>query len=71
MAFDFNKLRGRIVEMYGSQQNFAKEFGVSENTLSLKLNNKVRFTRDDVIKITEMLGIPQDLIGSYFFTEKV
>ena len=71
MAFNYNKLRGRIVEKYGSQTVFAEKLGVSENTLSLKLNNKVRFTSDDIIKVTELLDIPPEQVGAYFFTLKV
>ena len=32
MAFDFRKLNGRIVEKYGTQYNFAKALGLSEET---------------------------------------
>ena len=71
MAFDFSKLKGRIVEKYGSQTAFVKEFGISENSFSLKMNNKVRFSADDIMKIAEMLEIAKDEVGVYFFTEKV
>lgn len=71
MAFDYSKLRGRIIEMYGSQSRFVDAFGVSENTMSMKLNNKVRFNSDDIVTITKMLKIPQEEVGIYFFTTKV
>ena len=71
MAFDYSKLRGRIVEKDNSQTAFTKAFGVSENTLSLKLNNKIRFTTDDIIKISKILEIPKNEIGQYFFTPEV
>lgn len=71
MAFDYSKLKGKIVEKYGNQTNFVKEFGVSENTFSRKMNNKVRFTPDDIIKISYMLDISKDEIGEYFFIEIV
>lgn len=71
MAFDFSKLKGRIVEKFGSQTAFVAEFGVSENIFSQKMNNKVRFTSNDIVKIVAMLDIPQDEIGTYFFTKKV
>lgn len=71
MAFDYKKLKGRIVEKFGNQSNFAEKFGVSENTMSLKLNNKVRFTSDDIIKAIELLDIPPEEVGTYFFTQKV
>ena len=71
MAFNYSKLRGKIVECYGSQTAFANAFGISENTMSLKLNNKTRFTSDDIIKIADMLKIEQAEVGEYFFTQEV
>lgn len=71
MSFDYSKLRGRIIEKFGSQTAFVQKFGVSENTFSQKMNNKVRFTTSDIAKISDMLDISQELIGDYFFTEKV
>mgnify|MGYP000807693300 CR=1 FL=1 len=71
MAFDYSKLKGRITEKFGSQTAFTKKFGVSENTFSQKMNNKVRFTTDDIIKISDMLEIPKEKIGDYFFIKKV
>ncbi|WP_243100261.1 MULTISPECIES: DUF739 family protein [Lachnospiraceae] len=38
MAFDYNKLRGRIVEIFNTQSNFASAMGWSERILSLKMN---------------------------------
>jgi hypothetical protein len=71
LTFDYRKLRGKIVEKYGSQTAFVLEYGVSENTFSMKMNNKVRFTSDDIVKISEMLDIPKEEVGIYFFTQKV
>lgn len=68
MAFDYQKLKGRIIEKFKSQGEFARVFGCSQNTLSLKLNNKLRFTTDDIITIVELLNIPKYEIGEYFFT---
>ena len=69
--FDFQKLRGRIVEILGNQNILANKLGVSNVSLSRKLNNKSRFSSDDVINISEILGIPNDEIGVYFFNQKV
>lgn len=71
MAFLYSKLRGRIIEKYGSQGSFAEAFGISENSLSLKMNNKSRFTSDDIVKMTEMLDISKNEVGEYFFTIEV
>ena len=71
MNFSYNKLRGRIIEKYGTQSAFVKEFGVSENAFSQKMNNKTRFNSDDVIKIVKMLDIKENEIHQYFFTQEV
>lgn len=41
MAYDYRKLRGRIIEKYGTLKDFAIEMNWSERTLSLKMNCKV------------------------------
>ena len=40
-VYDYRKLRGRIREMFGTQANFAKKIGLSEVSVSNKLNNIV------------------------------
>lgn len=71
MAFNYNRLRGRIIEKYGTQGRFAKAMGVSERTLSLKLNNKIFFSQDEITKISELLNIVSNEIQVYFFEKKV
>ena len=51
-VFNYRKLRGRIVEKYGSVTSFAEKYGVSKASMSLKLNNKVGFSQDDIVKIS-------------------
>lgn len=68
MKFDFSKLRGRIVEKYGSQTSFAEAIGISENTLSLKLTNRVKMSAQDIYRYAELLDIDAGDIGIYFFT---
>lgn len=70
MAFDYDKLRGRIIEKFRTQGNFAKALGVSERTLSLKLNNKIFFQQDEITKISNLLNIALDEIQEYFFNQK-
>ena len=65
--FDYSKLRGRIVEKYGSQLNFAKALGKAEQTVSAKLNNTVGLTRQDIITWSELLEISECDYGAYFF----
>ncbi|OUQ32056.1 DUF739 family protein [Massilimicrobiota timonensis] len=71
MSYEYSKLKGRIVEKCGNQQNFAKLMGLSERTVSLKLNNERKFTQPDIDKALTILEIPIEEIKDYFFTPKV
>lgn len=71
MNFDYSKLRGRIVEYYGRQSNFAKSLGISTVSLNKKLNNRVKFTQDEIYLIIQKLDIEAINIYDYFFTLKV
>ena len=50
MAFDYSKLRGKIVEIFGTQSCFAVAMGWSERTLSLKLNGLRTWKQPDICK---------------------
>lgn len=67
MIKDFSKLSGRIVEKYGTQYNFAIALGLSERSLSLKLNNKVSWKDEEMEKIIDLLDLKIDDIPEYFF----
>lgn len=71
MAFDYSKLKGKIVEKFSTQYAFAKEFGWSERTLSLKLNGNRAWKQPDICKAIELLGLTKNDIQEYFFDEKV
>ncbi len=71
MAFNYNKLRGKIVERYGNQTEFAKAMGWSERTLSVKMNGKVPWKQTDICHAIELLGLSKDDIQEYFFTVEV
>lgn len=71
VEFDYGKLKGRIVEIFGNQGNFAKARGQSQRTISLKLNNKVPFTDREICDWCTLLNIPDNKVDAYFFTRKV
>lgn len=68
MNFKYNKLRGRIIERYGSQIEFAKAIGISSNALSNKMTGKAGISQADIETWSELLGIDRRLIWEYFFT---
>lgn len=69
MQFLYSKLRGKIVEKFGSISAYANELGVPKQTLSKKLTGKVGFTKKDILKWCEELDISIEEIGIYFFTQ--
>lgn len=65
--YDNSKLRGRIIEMFDTISAFSEALGVSTTTVSLKLNNKSDFSRDDIFQWCKVLAIPAKEIVNYFF----
>lgn len=71
MAYNYSKLNGRIVEVCGTQLAFAEKMGLSERTVSMKLNNKIAWKQTEIQKAIGILQLTPDDIQSYFFTLKV
>lgn len=69
--YDYMKLRGKIREKFGTQAKFADKLGISEVSLSAKLNNIVQWTQEEIESSVDLLGIPWKELPEYFFTRKV
>ena len=69
--FDYSKLKGRIVEKYGTQRRFAKANHISDRTMSLKLNNGIGLSQEEILKWCKLLDIETSDIPVYFFIQKV
>lgn len=70
MSNDYSKLLGRITEKFGTQAEFANAMGVSERSISLKLNNKVSWKDNEISKAVEILEVNPKDIPAYFFKYK-
>lgn len=68
MPYNYSKLLGRITEKCGTQAKFAESVGLSERSISLKLNGKVAWKQPEISKACEVLGINACQIPAYFFT---
>lgn len=71
MSYDYSKLKGKIVEVCGSQSAFAKAMDWSDRTTTAKLNSKVYWKQPEICKALDILGIDYKHIQIYFFKEKV
>lgn len=65
--FDYNKLKGKIIEKFKTNDNFAKAMGFSNSQLSERLNNKCEWKSNDIYRAAELLEL--DNLKEYFFTK--
>lgn len=70
MIYDYSKLMGKIKEKYKTQAAFAKELGMGESTLNLKLNNKTEWSQNEIIMSLSLLGVNSKCVNDYFFSHK-
>lgn len=68
MPYNYAKLLGRIVEVFGTQAKFSTAMGLSEHTISAKLNGKVEWKQSEISAACTLLGIPDQDIHVHFFT---
>lgn len=71
MAFKTNKLRGRIVEMYGTAARFSEAVGCTPDTVSRYLNGQTTLSQTSIDKWIKVLEIDDSEIADYFFDTKV
>lgn len=69
--YDYSKLKGRIKECFSTQSEFAKKLGISETSLSYKLNNKTVFDQDQIQDSIQILNLTPKETIDYFFTIEV
>ena len=73
MAFDFSKLRGRIIEKFGTCAAFADAVGLPKSAVSARLSNKVPIDSNEMMHWSQpdLLDIPVEAVYVYFLTPKV
>lgn len=67
----YDKLKGKIKEVLGTQSKLAERMDLDETTISNKLNNNTYFSQKEILSICLILNIPKSEIVEYFFKEKV
>ena len=71
VAFDYAKLKGRIIEKCGSQKAFADKLGITEATMTSKLAGSTYFSQNEIIRSMDILDIEPGSVTAYFFTPRV
>ena len=71
MPFSYASLLELIKDRYETQAQFAAAIGLSERSLSRKLNNKQGWKQQEICKACQLLEIEDIDIPKYFFTPKV
>lgn len=71
MEYNYDKLKGRVKEIFDTQENFANAINISTTSLNYKLNNKKKWTQNEIYNSILVLQIPNNEIINYFFTKKV
>lgn len=71
MSYNYSKLRGKIIEKFRTLGEFSKAMRWSERTNSLKLNGRVEWKQNEIIRAIRLLGIDPEDIDIYFFDVEV
>ena len=66
----YAKLRGKIKEVFGTQDAFAVAMEMNTATLSGKLNGRSDWARAEMEQACRLLNIPVTLMHLYFFCPK-
>ena len=69
--YETSKLRGRIIEKFGTLGNFATEAHVSMSFLSQYMNGKKKLDQPTISKWAALLELEDKDIPAYFFTRVV
>nr|DAS67785.1 MAG TPA: Protein of unknown function (DUF739) [Caudoviricetes sp.] len=70
--YNFDKLKGKIKEIFGTQNDFAEAMEMAPNTLSSKLNNQSDFSSTEISKAVDLLKIKSaEEAWKIFFTKEV
>lgn len=67
----YAKLRGRIREVFGTQDAFAYAMGMNRVSLSHRLSGKLDWKSSEIVSACALLSIAEEEIVPYFFAVRV
>lgn len=65
-----NKLKALLVERNITQEELAKQMGLSSQSINAKINNKREFLASEITKIIELFKLNPDQVVQIFFCLK-
>lgn len=65
--FDTSKLRGKIIEKYGTLNAFATAMSMTPSTLSGRLHGKSYWDQSEIITALRLLDVDLSEVRDYFF----
>lgn len=68
--FNYDKLKGRMVEKCYTYEKFAKAIGIAPITFAKKIANQYDFKQGEIAKTCEVLDLRREEIPKYFFEEE-
>lgn len=66
----FNRLRGLIIEKFGTLYAFAGAMGMSSAAISARMHGTVDWNAPEMAKACEVLGVPLSECHLYFFVKR-
>lgn len=64
---EYRKLKGKIIEKFDTQADFARAVDEYPTTISGKLKGHIGITCADILKWSKVLDMELEEIGPYFF----
>jgi len=69
MSFDYSKLRGRIIEKYGSVRGFSEHTRIGYPAVIRKMAGETKFSQEDIMEWCNLLEIELVDVPLFFLNE--
>lgn len=71
IMYDYSKLKGKVREVFRTNEAYASFLGISEASLYEKYKSESYFNQNQIDKSMHKFNEGPEMIPAYFFTKKV
>lgn len=71
VIYDYSKLKGKVREVFGTNEEYAHFLGISEASLYEKYKSNSYFNQNQIDKSINRFNESPEMIPIYFFAKKV